>query len=418
MKTRDLLSLFLFIAISVSGFSQNNFNTNNVKWMKYWTNFSPNKTNYADYEEQLPNIIDRDTYLRSDIIYFISGNVYVTNDATLTIEEGTLIKADTDQTTNLIISRGSKLIADGTKSAPIVFTSNKSSNSRKSGDWGGITIIGSGKANTIEGEGIIKGKFNPLYTIFGGNNIDEETTILRYVRIEYAGKSTNGLSLYALGNTSIVENIMVSYSADDSFEWHGGASTSKNLISYKANDDDFDFTQGYRGELINIVAVKHPYITSNNGSYAIEVDGYNKKIGFDNTKILSSIDITGATLISLVDESNYTHTRAAISINNLGELYINNSSISGFSDVVQLDNTFSTLGMIETAFKLDNSFFNVHKEGVITHNDIENSTFNLLKYNRFTKSFKQPEEIFSAPLDKTNPDFSLKNSLNNYMVVQ
>ncbi|MGY3791426.1 hypothetical protein [Aquimarina sp. 433] len=418
MKTRDLLSLFLFIAISVSGFTQNNFNTNNVKWMKDWTNFSPNKTNYADYEEQLPNIIDRDTYLRSDIIYFISGNVYVTNDATLTIQEGTLIKADTDQTTNLIITRGSKLIADGTKSAPIVFTSNKSSNSRKSGDWGGITIIGSGKANTIEGEGIIKGKFNPLYTIFGGNNIDEETTVLRYIRIEYAGKSTNGLSLYALGNSSVVENIMVSYSSDDSFEWHGGSSTSKNLISYKANDDDFDFTQGYRGELINIVAVKHPYITSNNGSYAIEVDGYNKKIGFDNTKILSSIDITGATLISLVDESNYTHTRAAISINNLGELYINNSSISGFSDVVQLDKTFSTLGMIETAFKLDNSFFNVHKEGVITHNDIKNSTFNLLKYNRFTKSFKQPEEIFSAPLDKTNPDFSLKNSLNNYMVVQ
>lgn len=418
MKTRDLLSLFLFIAISVSGFTQNNFDTNNVKWMKDWTNFSPNKTNYADYEEQLPNIIDRDTYLRSDIIYFISGNVYITNDATLTIQEGTLIKADTDQTTNLIITRGSKLIADGTKSAPIVFTSNKSSNSRKSGDWGGITIIGSGKANTIEGEGIIKGKFNPLHTIFGGNNIDEETTILRYVRIEYAGKSTNGLSLYALGNTSIVENIMVSYSADDSFEWHGGASTSKNLISYKANDDDFDFTQGYRGELVNILAVKHPYITSNNGSYAIEVDGYNKKIGFDNTKILSSIDITGATLISLVDENNYTHTRAAISINNLGELYINNSSISGFSDVVQLDKTFSTLGMIETAFKLDNSFFNVHKEGVITHNDIKNDTFNLLKYNRFTKSFKQPEEIFSAPLDKTNPDFSLKNSLNNYMVVQ
>ncbi|MBW1294465.1 hypothetical protein [Aquimarina litoralis] len=418
MKTRDLLSLFLFTVITITAFSQDNFNINNTKWMKDWTNFSPNKTNYSDYEEQLPNIINKDTYLRSDIVYFISGDVYVTDDATLTIQEGTLIKADTETNTNLIVTRGSKLIADGTKASPIIFTSNKSSNSRKSGDWGGITIIGSGKSNTIEGEGTIKGKFNPLYTIFGGNEIHEETTILRYVRIEYAGKSTNGLSLYALGDTSIVENIMISYSADDSFEWHGGASTSRNLISYKANDDDFDFTQGYRGELINILAVKHPYITSNNGSYAIEVDGYNKNIGFDNSKILSSIDITGATLISLVDDSNYTHTRAAISINNLGELYLNNSHISGFSDVVQLDKTFSTLRMIETAFKLDNSFFNVHREGVVTYNNIENDTFNLLKYNRFTKTFKQPEEIFNAPFDRSNPDFSLKNSLNNYMVVQ
>ncbi len=418
MKTRAILSLFLIITISVSGLSQNDFNPNNMKWMKDWTNFSPNNTNYPDYEEQLPNIITKDTFLSSDIVYFISGDVYVVNNAILTIEEGTLIKADTEKSTNLIVSKGAKLIANGTKASPIVFTSNKSRNSRKSGDWGGITIIGSGKANTVEGEGSIKGKFNPLYTIFGGNKVEEETTILKFVRIEYAGKSTNGLSLYALGNKSVVENVMISYSADDSFEWHGGSSTSRNLISYKSNDDDFDFTQGYRGELINILAVKHPYITSNNGSYAIEVDGYNKNLGFDNSKILSSIDITGATLISLADERNYSHTRAAISINNLGELYLNSSNISGFSDVVKLDKTFSTLRMIETAFKLDNSFFNVHKEGVVTHNNIKDDTFNLLKYNRFTKTFQQPEEIFSDPLDKSNPDFSLKNSLNNYMVVQ
>ncbi|MFD2564142.1 hypothetical protein [Aquimarina rubra] len=418
MKKRELLSIFLFIAISISGLSQNNFNVNNMKWTRDWTNFEPNRTNYPNHDIQLPNIISKDTYLRSDIIYLISGDVYVTDNATLTIQEGTLIKADSEKSTNLIITKGAKLIADGSKVLPIIFTSNKSSHSRKSGDWGGITIIGSGKANTVEGEGIIKGEFNPLYTKFGGNDIDEETTILRYVRIEYAGKSTNGLSFYALGNQSVVENIMVSYSADDSFEWHGGASTSKNLISYKSSDDDFDFTQGYRGELTNILAVKHPYITSNNGSYAIEVDGYNKKLGFESSKILSSIDITGATLIILVDESNYYHSRAAISINNLGQLYINDSNISGFSDVVKLDKSFSTLRMIETAFKLDNSFFNVHKEGVTTYHNITGDTFNLLKYNRFTKRFQQPEEIFSDPLDKANPDFTLKNSLNNYMVVQ
>ncbi|MHA7056048.1 hypothetical protein ACWGOQ_0002425 [Aquimarina sp. M1] len=419
MKKRKLLSIFLLITISISGvLAQDNFNPKNAQWTRDWTNFEPNRTNYPTYDKLLPNIINKDTYLRSDIVYLISGTVYVIDNAILTIQEGTLIKADTEKATHLIITKGAKLIANGNKTSPIVFTSNKSTYSRKSGDWGGITIIGSGKANTIEGVGVIKEKFNSLYTVFGGKDFDEETTVLRYVRIEYAGKSTNGLSLYALGYQSKVENIMISYSADDSFEWHGGASKSKNLISYKSSDDDFDFTQGYRGELTNIVAIKHPYITGNNGSYAIEVDGYNKTLGFGNATILSSIDITGATLITLVDKSNYHHSRAAISINNLGELYLNNANISGFSDVVKLDKSFSTLRMIETAFKLDNSFVNVHKEGVVTYHNIKDDAFNLLKYNRFTKIFKQPEEIFKSPFNKSNPDFTLKNSLNNYMVVQ
>ncbi|WP_378181935.1 hypothetical protein [Aquimarina sp. SS2-1] len=161
-----------------------------MKWTRDWTYFESNEINYPNNDEQLPNVINSDTYLRSDVVYLISGDVYVTDNATLTIQKGTLIKADTENATNLIITKGAKLIADGGKNAPIVFTFNKSQYSKKSGDWGGITIIGSGKANTIEGEGIIKRKFNPLYSIFGGNDINEETTILRYVRIEYAGKST------------------------------------------------------------------------------------------------------------------------------------------------------------------------------------------------------------------------------------
>lgn len=418
MKNRKILSFVLFITISVSGLSQGNFNLDAMKWIRNWTNFEPNSTKYPNYDKEIPTIINTDTYLSNDTTYLLSGDTYVTNNATLTIEEGTLIKVDTEHTTNLIVTKGTKLIANGSKGLPIVFTSNKSSHSRKSGDWGGITIIGSGSANTTEGEDIIKGNFNPAYTTFGGKDLEEETVVLRYVRIEYGGKAANSLSLYALGNQSVVENIMISYSENDSYAWIGGTSTSKNLISYKSKDDDFDFTQGYRGELTGILAIKHPYITSNQGSYAIEVDGYNKKTGFNNTSILSSIDITGATLISLVDKSNYQHSRAAIAINNLGELYLNNSNISGFSDVVRLDNSFSTIKMIDAAFKLDNSFFNIHNKGVVTHHKIVGATFNLLKYNRFTKTFQQPEEIFSTPLDTSNPNFALKKSLNNYMVVQ
>jgi len=418
MKTRYITTVILFLAIVFSGLAQSDSFDPNMKWVRGWTNFQPNKTTYLDHDKTLPNIISEDTYLRNDFVYLMSGDIYVTNNATLTIQEGAVLRGDAENPANLVVTRGAKLIANGSKAYPIVFTSSKSAYSRNNGDWGGITIIGSGNSNLIEGEGTIKGDFDPKYTAFGGEKEDEETTILRYIRIEYAGKSTNGLSLYALGSQSIIENIMVSYSADDSFEWHSGKSPAKNLISLKSNDDDFDFTKGYKGELVNILAIKHPYITSKNGSFAIEIDGYDSKVGFKNSQELTSVDITGATLITLTDQTNYTHSRSAISIRNLAELYINNSNISGFSDVVRLDKSFSTLKMIDKGFKMDNSFFNIHRDGVITENDITNSTFNLLKYNRFTKTFKNPEELFSDPLDKSNPQFSLKNSINNYMVIQ
>ncbi|MDY8136648.1 hypothetical protein [Aquimarina sp. 2201CG5-10] len=417
MKKKYLITALLLVTI-ISGFAQSQFYDNHMKWTRDWTNFEPNNTHYPEYDQILPKIISEDTYLRNDIVYLMSGDIYVVNNAKLTIQEGTILRADTEHPANLVISRGAKLIANGSKAYPIVFTSNKSRNSRKSGDWGGITIIGSGNTNTINKETNIKGDFDPLYTSYGGENEDEETTILRYVRVEYAGKSSNGLSLYALGKKSIIENVMVSFSADDSFEWNGGATISKNLVSLKSNDDDFDFTQGYKGELTNIIAIRHPYITSNNGSYAIEIDGYHNRIGFENTTSLTSVDITGATIITLADQSNFSHTRAAISVNNLAELYINDSNISGFSDVVKLDKTFSTLRMIEQGFKMDNSFFNVHKGGVITQNKIKDDINNLLKYNRFTKTFQSPEEVFSDPLDKGNPDFRLKKPINNYMVIQ
>ena len=88
----------------------------------------------------------------ADKVYQLSGRVVVTNGATLTIEAGTIVKAEAGQEANastLIIARGAKLMAEGTASAPIIFTSvadniepgNISSpnlNSTFSGLWGGL----------------------------------------------------------------------------------------------------------------------------------------------------------------------------------------------------------------------------------------------------------------------------------------
>jgi len=415
---KNYLSILILLFTTFAVFSQNSFQNKQMEWTEGWTDFSPNATAYPNHTVTLPHIIKEDMFLTNDTTYLISGDVYVTNFSILHIQAGTVIKGDSKNIGNLIITKGAKLIADGTKEAPIVFTSAKLKNSRKSGDWGGITIIGSGNSNVDDPETYIKGNFDRQYTSYGGYSYDQETTVLRYVRIEFAGKHTNGLSFYGIGKRSIIENIMVSYSADDSFEWTAGAANGKNLISLKAKDDDFDFTQGFQGELTNILGIKHPYIASNNGSFALEIDGYKNDVGFNKSKRLTRVNITEATLITLADQSNYSHTRAAIMVNNLGELYLNNSKVSGFSDVVKFDKTFTTLKMIDHGFKMDNGFFNVHKDGVDTVNNIPNDTFNLLKYNRFSDNFQSIEEAFKNPLSKKNPDFSLKNALNSYTVIQ
>ncbi len=423
-KRYSLLTSFIFLFFSLSITAQN-FNEKDDRWVKGWTNFSPNKTDYPEAEEKLPNIIANHTYLRNDIVYFMTGDVYVTNNASLTIQEGTIIRCDHENPANLIVTKGAKLIALGSKAYPIVFTSNKAPKSRGNGDWGGIVIAGSGKVNTVSGNGLIEGNFKPQFSIYGGNQPDEETTILSHIRIEFAGNSAkrkegaNGLSLYGIGSSSLIDNIMVSYSGQDSFNFHGGKNNMQNLISLKAQEDDYQLSEGFKGNLNNVIAIRHPYITSPKGSYAIEVDGYNKDLGYIRPNAVTDVTFTNATLVNLSDKTNYQHTTAAISATNSGLAYIHNSKISGFSDVVKFDKSYTSLTLIQKAFMMDNSFFNIHGDGVKVANQIiKKASLNILKYNRFTKSFVDVNELFSDPQSSVNPRFNLKKSLNTYMVMQ
>ena len=255
--------------------------------------------------------------------------------------------------------------------------------------------------------------------MYGGNEINEQTTILRYVRIEFPGnkENANGLSLFAPGSSSIIDNVMVSHSGQDSFYWSGGRNNIRNVISYKAEDDDFEISEGFKGDLNNLMAIRHPYITSPKGSYALEVNGYNKESGFKPDAV-TDITITNATLINLSDTSNYIHTTAAISALNSALVYIHNSRISGFSDVVKFDASYTSLAFIEKTFNMDNSFFNIHGEGVKTGYKPNTGILNILKYNRFTQEFVSVDELFSDPKSKYAPKFELKKSMNNYMVMQ
>ncbi len=422
MKITAFFTLLLFLITPV--YAQHTFNDSFMRWTRGWTNFNPNTATYPQPDETLPNIIDKDLFLSNDMVYKISGNTYVTQGTTLTIQEGTVIRCDHKNPASLVIAKGGKLIARGSKVAPIIFTSDKAARSRKSGDWGGIIIIGSAPVNTPSGTGIIEGNFNPEYSIFGGQKKDEQTTILSYIRIEYPGKKINaskelnGLTLYAVGSRSIINNIMVSHSADDSFECFGGAPTLENLVSLKAKDDDFDLTMGYTGTLQNIAAIRHPYISDTSGSYAIEIDGYDKRSSFVSSKSFSTVTIHNAALINLSDTKNFQHTTAAISARNMAKIHLKNSRISGFANVIKFDKSYTSYSGIEQSFSLLDSFFNVHNDPVLVSYEPKSGSEQIVRDNRFTARFNSVSELFIAPLSEKKPKFTLQRSPNNYSVMQ
>ncbi len=207
----------------------------------------------------------------------LKGYVYVKEGAKLTIPAGTIIKSDIIEKGALIVETGAQLFAEGTASNPIVFTSGQPKGQRRPGDWGGIIILGNATTNRgTNPRPIIEGGVGSSY---GGNNDDDNSGVLKYVRIEYAGiaaqpnSEINGLTLGGVGRGTTIENIMVAYGNDDAYEFFGGTVNCKNLIAYATSDDDFDFDFGYTGKIQYGISIKHPqFADPGDAANGIEAD--------------------------------------------------------------------------------------------------------------------------------------------------
>jgi hypothetical protein len=219
--------------------------------------------------------INTTTTLTSDKVWTLKGYVYVTDGAKLIIQPGTTIVSDVAEKGALCIERGSQIIAEGTQSKPIVFTSGRPEGQRTPGDWGGIVILGRAKTNRSS-EPTIEGGIGRPY---GGTNDSDNSGVMRYVRIEYAGiaalpnSEINALTLGGVGNGTILENIQTIYANDDAFEFFGGTVNGKNLYAFATADDDFDFDFGYTGTITNGVAKRDPqFVDSGDAGNGVECD--------------------------------------------------------------------------------------------------------------------------------------------------
>ncbi|MFM2206786.1 MAG: hypothetical protein RL213_761 [Bacteroidota bacterium] len=287
--------------------------------------------------------ITSNTTWTSNNIYLLSGFVYVTNNAELTISPGTVIKGDKASKGTLIITRGSKILADGTASQPIVFTSNEPAGSRTYGDWGGLIILGRAPLNDPAGEKLIEGGLDPVKGLYGGTLPGDNSGILRYVRIEFPGiafmpnNEINGLTLGSVGNSTLIDYVMVSYSGDDSYECFGGTVNAKHLIAYRGLDDDFDTDYGFNGRMQFLVGLRDSAVADISGSNGFESD--NDASGTLNTPFTNA-KYSNVTLIGPITGGGNTYNsnyKRGAHIRRSSKSCIYNSAVAGYPTGLLVD---------------------------------------------------------------------------------
>lgn len=287
--------------------------------------------------------ITANTTWTNNNIYLLSGFVYVTNNAELTIQPGTIIKGDKASKGSLIITRGAKIIADGTPSQPIVFTSNEPVGQRTYGDWGGLIILGRSYVNDPAGEKLIEGGVDPVKGLYGGTQPNDNSGVLRYVRVEFPGiafqpnNEVNGITFGGVGDATVVDYVMVSYAGDDSFEWFGGTVNAKHLYAFRGLDDDFDTDWGFSGKLQFLAVVRDSSVADVSGSNGFESD--NDATGTTNTPYtyakFSNVSIIGP-ITGSGNGYNSNYKRGA-HIRRSSKTSIYNSAIAGYPTGLLID---------------------------------------------------------------------------------
>ncbi|MEN6576819.1 MAG: hypothetical protein ABFD90_10790 [Phycisphaerales bacterium] len=215
------------------------------------------------------NIVTSTTWT-SDNVYHLKALIYVEPGASLTIEPGTLIRGTTESA--LIVTKGAQIFANGRKHAPIIMTSEEDDlvTWRAScEEWGNLTIMGNALiAATLDGQGTgqpdgtdtaqmegltarFAGDTLPLY---GGNDDDDDSGVIRYVSLRYGGKvlsianELNGMSIGGVGRATEIDYVEIMNNVDDGIEIWGGTVGVKHVSIWNIGDDSFDLDQGYRGK--------------------------------------------------------------------------------------------------------------------------------------------------------------------------
>ena len=422
MKKITLFSLLSFLAFCTAFSQQEKGIIGFNNWLNPWTEFKPNKIEYDTPTQILSGDISEDMTLRKREVYLLSGDVFVTDSTTLTIEPGTVIIGDFDTKASLTITNGSKIIAEGTHTDPIVFTSSRSV--KKPGDWGGIFILGDAPTSKFGNEASINYNLKSssfANVSYGGENTESNSGVLKYVRIEYAGKRTkrfgyfNGLTLAGVGDETIIENVMVSYCHGNSFNILGGNVILDKMVSYKTSSNDYEFNLGAQVYLFNSLAVRSPYVSGSSVSRCMNILAYDDKEDVDFSRAQTSINAKNLTLINLSkDLANDIHiglVNEGIYVGESASFSIDKSVISGFNPAVLMEETIAVNQENLERIQFTSTYFNNCNGNIFIKNkpnneDLENWYGNRAFANVYSKG--PDSETFIDAQNSKRPDFRLR----------
>ena len=247
-------------------------------WTKGWAEWNPKQASYGVATETttlndasgIKNITGTVT-LDASKVYLLTSTCVVRSGGKLIIPAGTVIRGAADLTATpklyalITVERGGMIEVNGTTTNPVVMTSNKAAGSRDRGDWGGLVLCGKAVNNQgldVQLEGFNNVAVDNTLGKFGGTDDADNSGVVKYVRIEFAGlafepnKEVNSLTMGSVGSKTEIEGVQCSFGNDDAFEWFGGTVNCKKLIAYKTTDDDFDTDFGYRGAVQFGIAVR------------------------------------------------------------------------------------------------------------------------------------------------------------------
>ena len=347
--------------------------------------------------------ITSNTTWTAGTVYQLAGRITVTAGVTLTIEPGTIIKGEAGTGANataLLVARCGKLNANGTATAPIIFTSvadeldyadmaagnfaSPNLESTVNGLWGGVIILGKapisasndvGDVSEVQIEGIPTSDSNGLY---GGNDVADNSGTIRYISIRHggtnigSGNEINGLTLGGVGNGTIIENVEVVGNQDDGIEWFGGSVNVSNAVVFNCGDDGIDTDQAWSGSLSNVVvigAIGHSFEldgpegsaigghTISNGSIKASFDGRVcvDLINVDNNSIVALSNLFFTDIEGTQDINNVT--AAGVTFENIQfnvpadslQNHVNGAIPAGVSAGTTPQATISSLGWTWTA---------------------------------------------------------------------
>jgi len=289
----------------------------------------------------LGGTLTEDLELAGNTEYSLESALIVPEGITLTINPGAVLRAATGSDVYVAVLQGGVINAEGTSSNPIIFTSATATPS--AGDWGGVILLGRAPINSVVGgDNTSTSEIGGLP--YGGSIANDNSGILRYIRVEYSGgaadasSENNGISLYGVGSGTTIQYVQVYEGADDGVEFFGGTVNASFISVIGAQDDSVDWTEGFSGTLTNVY-VEQGLI----GDKGIEGDGFNTDIGNNSNPIFwSAPSITNLTIIG----RGSSNENEAIRLRAGTRAIFNNVLIQGYEEGYDLDDTETGAGFL------------------------------------------------------------------------